>query len=68
MHIVLSEGYLQFGKREGALISARIYVAIMLSAGAVTFIYGAATGQVNVILGSFLFFGMGGLVYFRSRR
>jgi hypothetical protein len=50
------------------LIPAKLYIAIMLFAGAATFLYGVANGQVNAILGSFLFFGMGGFVYFRLRR
>lgn len=55
-------------KEEEALIPAKLYIAIMLIAGAVTFLYGIFKGQVNVIFGSFLFLGMGGFVYFRSRR
>lgn len=50
------------------MIPAKWYIVIMLFAGAATFVYGIANGEVKTILGSFLFFGMGGFVYFRSRR
>lgn len=40
----------------------------MLVAGAVTFLYGIAIGDVKTILGSFVFSGIGGLAYFLYRR
>jgi hypothetical protein len=55
-------------REEKELIPVKLYIAIMLIAGAATFVYGAANGQPQTIFGSFLFLGMGGFVYFRSRR
>jgi TPR repeat protein len=50
------------------LIPVKWYISIMLVAGAVTFLYGIAIGDVKTILGSFLFSGIGGFAYFLYRR
>jgi hypothetical protein len=50
------------------VIPVKWYIAIMLSAGVCMFGYGLVNGEANVVFGSFLFLGMGGLVYFISRR
>jgi CHASE2 domain-containing sensor protein len=50
------------------MIPVKLYVVIMIGAGVATFLYGVFTGHVPAILGSFLFFGIGGLAYFASRR
>lgn len=44
-------------------IPAKLYIAIMLFAGVVTFFYGVGTGDASTIFGSFLFIGIGGGVY-----
>jgi hypothetical protein len=49
------------------MIPAKLYIVIMLAAGVIMFFYGIGTGSMSVILGSFLFLGMGGLVYFGTR-
>ena len=51
-------------RRGGDLIPVKWYIAFMLFAGAATFIYGLVNSDSKTILGSFLFFGLGGLVYF----
>ena len=52
----------------GTMIPVNWYMSIMLIAGVVTFVYGLATGDIKTILGSFLFTGIGGVVYFVYRR
>jgi hypothetical protein len=44
-------------------IPAKLYIAIMLVAGIVTFLYGIGTGDASTILGSFVFIGIGGGIY-----
>jgi hypothetical protein len=50
------------------MISAKLYVVIMVGAGVVMFFYGIGTKDMRVVLGSFLFLGMGGFVYFRIKK
>lgn len=50
-------------------IPAKLYIAMMLIAGVVTFFYGIGTGDAKTILGSFVFIGIAGGVYLlHSRR
>jgi hypothetical protein len=46
------------------MIPVKFYIAVMLIAGAVTFLYGVAEASMNTVLGSFLFFGIGGFAYY----
>lgn len=50
------------------MIPVKWYAVIMLGAGAVTFLYGLANGDMKVVLGSFLFTGIGGLAYYSHKR
>jgi hypothetical protein len=50
------------------MIPVKWYIVIMLGAGACTFLYGLATADIKVVLGSFIFTGMGGLVYYSSAK
>jgi hypothetical protein len=50
------------------MIPANLYIAIMLGAGVIMFLYGVGTGEFRVILGSFLFLGPGAWVYYASRK
>ena len=50
------------------MIPVKWYIAIMLIAGVVTLLYGIGTSDPKTILGSFLFIGIGGLVYFLYSR
>lgn len=50
------------------MIPVKWYIAIMIGAGVITFLYGVGTQSMNTILGSFLFTGIGGLVYFLYKR
>jgi CHASE2 domain-containing sensor protein len=50
------------------MIPVKWYIVVMLGAGIATFLYGVFTGHVPTILGSFLFFGIGGLAYFATRK
>ncbi len=50
------------------MIPVKWYISIMLFAGAVTFVYGIANGDIKTILGSFLFTGIGGGAYLLYRK
>jgi hypothetical protein len=54
--------------RSQLVVPVKLYVWVMVIAGAVMLIYGLATSQTNVALGSFIFIGMGGLVHFLSNK
>lgn len=49
------------------MMPVKWYVWLMLGAGLVTFLYGIGTADAKVIMGSFLFFGIGGLAHFLYR-
>lgn len=50
------------------MIPAKWYVIFMTGAGIVMLLYGLGTASGRTILGSFLFLGLGGAVYFNTRK
>ena len=54
--------------RRTFLIPVKWYVWFMLFAAVVTFVYGIATSDIRVVLGSFLFAGIGGFAYLMHHR
>ena len=50
------------------MIPVKWYIAVMVGAGVVMFLYGIGTGEIRTIFGSFLFLGIGGGFYFANRK
>jgi hypothetical protein len=50
------------------MIPVKWYITIMVGAGVCMFLYGLVNGEIRTMLGSFIFSGMGGLVYYISNR